>query len=109
PVDDDSQRTLLPSLEAIASNPTPELFEVVLVNCAANRETRDLLESLSGDVVVIDGRSDWSYAQACNEAVKKAQGKYLAFLKPGLAPAPGWLESLLQVAEAERDFGAVGG
>jgi GT2 family glycosyltransferase len=109
PVDNGSQAALLPTLEAIANNSAPELFEVVLVNCAADRETRAVLESLSGDVVVIDGASDWSYAEACNEAVKKSQGKYLVFLKPGLAPAPGWLEGLLQVAEAEHDFGAVGG
>ena len=109
PVDDCPPVNLLQSLEAIAQHSAPELFEVVLVNCAANRETHALLESLSGDVVVIDGKSDWSYAEACNEAAKKTLGKYLVFLKPGLAPAPGWLESLLQVAEAERDFGAVGG
>jgi len=109
PVDNGAPETLLQSLEAIAQHTAPELFEVVLVNCAANRETRDLLESISGDVVLIDGKPDWGYAAACNAAAQKALGKYLVFLKPGLAPAPGWLESLLQVAEADCDVGAVGG
>jgi hypothetical protein len=33
----------------------------------------------------------------------------LVFLKPGVLPELGWLEGMLQVAEQEYDFGAVGG
>ena len=109
PIDDSPPQLLLATLEAIAGRTAAELFEVLLVNCASHDETKAILESLSGDVAVIDGEPGWSYAEACNEAAKKSLGKYLVFLKPGIIPEPGWLEGMLQAAEQEYDFGVVGG
>jgi GT2 family glycosyltransferase len=108
-VDDIAPEALLATLEGIASSTAPALFEVVIVDCAVEETSKAILESLAGDVKVIDGRRDWSYAEACNRAAIEAVGNYLVFLKPGLVPATGWLERLLQVAEAESDVGVVGG
>jgi GT2 family glycosyltransferase len=109
PVDDSAPEALLATLEGIASSSAPALFEVVIVDCAAGETSKAILQSLAGDVKVVSGRQDWSYAEACNQAVTDAVGEYLVFLKPGLVPGAGWLEGLLKVAEAERDVGAVGG
>lgn len=109
PVEDGSLEPLVRSLEAIAAHSPPDLFEVVLVNCAADGDTRALLASLAGDVTMVDGQRDWNYSEACNQAVRAAAGKYLVFLKPGLLPEPRWLEGLLEAAEAAPEIGAVAG
>jgi GT2 family glycosyltransferase len=109
PVDDSPLETLLATLEGIAAHTPAELFEVLIVNCAALPESRELVSSLSGDVKVIEGEAGWSYAQACNRAAVEARGRGLLFLKAGVFPAAGWLEALLQAAEENPDAGVVGG
>ena len=109
PVSDAPPATLLATLQGISTNITGELFEVVIVNCAAGNETNDIINSLGGDVKIIPGKPDWSYSEACNRAATEAHGKYLVFLKPGLVPETGWLEGLLRAADEEGDLGVVGG
>lgn len=109
PVDDGTPETLLATLMGISSSTPADLFEVILVNCATRKETTDILNSLVGDVRVIQGEPGWSFATACNRAVPEARGKYLVLLKPGFVPDFGWLEGLLQAVEQERDLGVVGG
>jgi O-antigen biosynthesis protein len=70
--------------------------------------TRAVLASLDGDVTVLEGNPEWSYAMACNRAAEIAAGKHLVFLKPGVLPSTGWLEALLDVAEADPKVGVVG-
>jgi len=109
PVDDTAPEALLATLEAISTRSAPELYEVLIVDCAMGRETKGILASLRGDVRIISGKPHWGYGAACNEAVEEVRGKYLVLLKPGLVPEHGWLEGWLDVAEKEFDFGVVGG
>jgi len=108
PVDDVTPESLLATLEALAANTAGELFELVIVNCAADEATRQVIAALAGDVTVLGGNFQWSYAQACNRAAEIARGKYLALLKPGVLPSAGWLEALLEVAESHPKVGVVG-
>lgn len=108
PVDDVMPQSLLATLESLATNTNADLFEIVIVNCAANPATRGVLASLSGDVTVLEGSPEWSYAAACNRAAELAAGKHLAFLKPGVLTSAGWLEALLEVSEADPKVGVVG-
>jgi GT2 family glycosyltransferase len=109
PVDDVPPEVLLDTLRAIATSSAPELYEVLIVDCAAGDEAKGILASLGGDVKIISGTPKWSYGEACTQAAQEARGKYLLFLKPGLAPEAAWLEGLLQVAEEECNIGVVGG
>ena len=109
PIDDSAPETLLATLQGIASHSAPELYEVLIVDCAQSDQTKEILSSLGGDVTIIQGSPAWNYAIACNAAVTQARGKYLVFLKPGLTPETGWLEGLLEVAEQEFAFGIAGG
>ena len=109
PVDNSAPATLLATLQGIAAHSAPELYEVLIVDCAQSDQTKEILASLGGDVTIIPGSPEWNYAMACNAAATRARGKYLVFLKPGLTPESGWLEGLLEVAEQEVDFGIAGG
>jgi GT2 family glycosyltransferase len=109
PVDEAPPEALLATLASIAEKTAGEIFEVVIIDCSARRDTKDLLATLDGDVKIISGEHQWSYASACNRGAAEARGKYLAFLKPGLVVGEGWLEGLLESAENEPDAGVVGG
>jgi len=108
PVDDSAPEILVETLQAIAESSAPELYEVLIVNCAGNQEIKAILAQLGGDVKIIAGESDWTYSKACNAAAREANGKYLVMLKPGLVPEAGWLEGLLEAAEEEFAVGVVG-
>lgn len=108
PVDDSAPETVLETLQGIAESSAPELYEVIVVDCARNPQSKQILAGLDGDVEIIPGGNDWSYSQACNAAAQEARGKYIVFLKPGLVPETGWLEGLLEAAEEEFAVGVVG-
>jgi GT2 family glycosyltransferase len=109
PVDACAPEELLATLSGIASTSAPELYEVLIVKCTEQNPIGGILETLGGDVKIISGEPEWSYGDACNRAVSETRGKYLAFLKPGMIPEPGWLEGLLETAEEDHDVGIVGG
>ena len=97
------------TLRGIADHAAPELYEILIVSNVKDIAVKQLLESLEGDVKILMPEGQLNYAKASNYAAARAQGKYLAFLKPGMIPGRGWLEGLLQVAEQEFDVGVVGG
>ena len=109
PVDDGPANQLLGTLQSINEHVPAHLYEVLIVDCSARRETHDLLNQLEGDVSIIRGEPGWSYSESCNRAAAQAKGRYLAFLKPGLVICPSWLEGLLQSAESDGAPGVVGG
>jgi GT2 family glycosyltransferase len=109
PVDDCAPETLLATLQGIAEHSAPELYEVLIVDCAQSEQTKEIFAALGGDVTIIPGDPSWNYAMAGNAAAIRARGKYIVFLKPGVNPEAGWLDGLLEVAEQESAFGIVGG
>ncbi len=109
PVDHSPVGRVLETLQSINQHVPPELYEVLVVDASENQETRAILDQLEGDVTVIPGESTWNYSECCNRAAAHAQGRYLAFLKPGLVICPGWLEGLLRASEACPTPAAIGG
>jgi GT2 family glycosyltransferase len=109
PVNDAPPELVLATLASVAEKTAGELFEVIIIDCSTLPESKDLLSALGGDVKIIEGQPQWSYARACNLGAAEAGGKYVAFLKPGLVVGAGWLEGLLTTAENELDAGVVGG
>ena len=109
PVDDSTPETLLATLQGIADHSAPELYEVLIVDCARSDPIKEILRSLGGDVTIIPGSPAWNYAMAGNAAATHARGKNLVLLKSGLISQAGWLEGLLEVAEQEFACGIVGG
>jgi GT2 family glycosyltransferase len=109
PVNDAPPEVLWATLTSIAENISGEIFEIIVIDCSTSREIKGLLSALSGDVKVIDGEAQWSYAEAANRGAAEAGGKYVTFLKPGVILGAGWLEGLLETAETEIAAGVVGG
>ncbi len=109
PVDDSPIDNVLETLKGIAAHVPVDLFELLLVNGARDEAIRACFAALDNEVRVIPAEPGESFASCCNRAAQAARGKYLAFLKPGMIPCPGWLEGLLAAAEEENTVGVVGG
>lgn len=110
PVNDSSYDAVIGTLRGLDAHVPAHLFELLIVNAVSHPEARALIASVGGrHVRVIAGDPKWSFAECCNQAAAEAQGQYLACLKPGLVPSPGWLEGLLEVVAQEQGIGVVGG
>ena len=75
PIDNAPPEVVLATLRAISTSSAPELYEVLIVDCASRQETKEILSLLGGDVKIMAGSPEWSYAKACEEAAKGAGGK----------------------------------
>lgn len=110
PVNDSSYDAVIRTLQGLDEHVPAQLFELLIVNAVTHPEARALIDSIGGERVrVIAGNPDWSFAVCCNRAAAEAQGRYLAFLKPGIVSAPKWLEGLLEVAAQEQGADIIGG
>jgi GT2 family glycosyltransferase len=110
PVNDSSYDAVIGTLRGLDEHVPAHLFELLIVNAVSHPEARALIASVGGEHVrVITGDPVWSFAVCCNQAAAEARGQYLACLKPGIIPAPGWLEGLLEVAAQEQGVDVIGG
>ncbi|MGE0684759.1 MAG: glycosyltransferase [Candidatus Binatia bacterium] len=110
PVNDSSYDAVIGTLRSLGEHVPAHLFELLIVNAVSHPEARALIASVGGEHVrVITGDPEWNFATCCNQAAAEAQGRYLTFLKPGIVPAPGWLEGLLEVAAQEQEADVIGG
>jgi len=78
----DDPDALFASLKSLSDNVKHDDWEVVVV--IDRPEMKAVLESLSGDVVLIEHESD-SLAALYNQGADAASGEILVFLKPGIA------------------------
>jgi radical SAM superfamily enzyme YgiQ (UPF0313 family)/GT2 family glycosyltransferase len=83
-------------------------FEVVIVDDAADAATRAFLDTLGGDVRVVQNAERVGLVRACNQAARVARGRFLAFMPPGTLPAAGWLPALVAAAQVGPGAAVVG-
>ena len=95
-------------IHAIIRNTPAQLFEIIIIDNASTDDTKSYLQGLSGDVRIITNEQNVGYTIACNQGAAVAQGKYLVLLNNDTVPQPGWLESLVKLAEERPDAGAIG-
>jgi len=95
-------------IHAIIRNTPAQLFDIIIIDNASTDDTKSYLQGLSGDVRIITNEQNVGYTIACNQGAAVAQGKYLVLLNNDTVPQPGWLESLIKLAEERPDAGAIG-
>jgi GT2 family glycosyltransferase/2-polyprenyl-3-methyl-5-hydroxy-6-metoxy-1,4-benzoquinol methylase/tetratricopeptide (TPR) repeat protein len=83
-------------------------YEVIIVDNASTDETSAFLASLSGDVQVITNEQNLGFSKACNQGAKVARARYLVFLNNDTIPQEGWLQALVEEAQAYPDVAVVG-
>ncbi len=96
-------------LDAIMQNtPTPS-YEIIIVDNASNDGTREFLNGLKWSRArAIFNTENTGFVGACNQGASEARGKYVLFLNNDTEVQPGWLDSMVELAENTPDCGAVG-
>jgi GT2 family glycosyltransferase/glycosyltransferase involved in cell wall biosynthesis len=81
--------------------------EVVVLFNAASDEVEDAVRSTVDGVVFLKSAVNLGFAGGCNLAATAARGKYLVLLNDDTLVEPGWLDWLLECADANPAAGAV--
>ena len=96
-------------VETLIANTPGDHWEVILFDNGSTDGTAHYLTTIA------DPRFRWlhspvnlGFGPANNAAAAEAQGEYLLCLNNDTEPQPGWLEPLLQVADADPKVGIVG-
>ncbi|MGC1377555.1 MAG: glycosyltransferase [Anaerolineales bacterium] len=81
-------------LVAIAASQDQAAYEVIVMDDASTDKTQKLLEKIRG-IRYIRSANNRGFLVSCNEAAKRANGKYLVFLNNDTRVRALWLDNLL--------------
>jgi GT2 family glycosyltransferase len=95
-------------LEAIRREPPATPFEIVVVDDASEDETPALLARQDDPVRSLRRDRAGGFAVACNDGAADAQGEFLVFLNNDTEPRAGWLDALVEYADAHPEAAVVG-
>jgi GT2 family glycosyltransferase/SAM-dependent methyltransferase len=93
-------------LETIRDNTKAPPYEVILVDDTADPETKGLLTLVQGARILHNERNE-GYLRSVNRGAEEARGEWLVLCNNDVEATPGWLENLLETAEASEDVGIV--
>ncbi len=94
-------------VQSVVEN-TPDIYEFIAVDNASADDTPRFLASLEGNVKVITNDENLGFIEACVIGAAAAEGEYLVWLNNDTEVRPGWLEALIDYADAHPEVGAVG-
>jgi GT2 family glycosyltransferase len=98
-------------LESILLDWPASALEVVVVDDGSTDATAELLARLAGEEArlrVVSRSENSGFAAACNSGVAASIGEYVAFLNNDTIPSPGWLDRLVEYADAHANAAVVG-
>ncbi len=82
-------------------------YEVIIADDMSTDATRNL-ERYAEGLVISRGGVNQGFLKNCNQAAKKARGRYLMFLNNDTQVTEGWLSSLVQLIQSDPSIGMVG-
>lgn len=93
-------------LRSIRDNTSRVAYEVVLIEDAADSETKRLLGGVRGATILHNERNI-GYLRSVNRAAAAARGQWLVLFNNDVEVTAGWLRALLDCAESAPDIGVV--
>jgi GT2 family glycosyltransferase/SAM-dependent methyltransferase/glycosyltransferase involved in cell wall biosynthesis len=93
-------------LRAIVAATTDVAYEVILVDDAADADTKALLGAVEGARIVVNDEN-LNYLRSVNRGAELARGRHLVLLNNDTEPQPGWLGALMGRADSAPDIGVV--
>lgn len=93
-------------LESIRDNTTQVSYEVILVDDAADEQTKRLLEGVRGAKIVRNDKN-LGYLRSMNRGASVAEGRWLVLFNNDTEVTRGWLGAMLACAESAEDVGVV--
>ncbi len=95
-------------LAALARLPDDVSHEILVLLNGADQDMRAVLDAPGARVRVFESPVNLGFAAGCNQMVAAAAGRYLVFLNDDTEVEAGWLQPLVDIAEADPSVGAVG-
>ena len=93
-------------LETVRDNTDQVGYEVILVDDAADVETKRLLEVVSGARIIVNKKNE-GYIRSMNGGAGIAAGKWLVLCNNDIEVSPVWLRAMLNCAESRESVGVV--
>jgi GT2 family glycosyltransferase len=84
------------------------LYEVIVVSNDAPTAITDVLKRSVEGIRLVEAEANLGFSGGCNLGASVARGEYLVFLNDDARVAPGWLQWLIETADANPRAGAVG-
>jgi len=97
-------------LDALRQQTYPaDRFEVIVSDNGSTDATLPLLRDQYPWVILLENGCNLGFATGNNVAFAQARGDYIVLLNNDTAPAPGWLEHMISVAQDDPQIGLVTG
>ncbi|MGH2945595.1 MAG: glycosyltransferase, partial [Solirubrobacteraceae bacterium] len=93
-------------LQAVVTASAGVSYEVIVVDDAADADTKATLRSVDGARVVVN-EENAGFLRSVNRGAAEARGEYLVLLNNDTEPQLGWLRALVTRAESAHDVGVV--
>lgn len=93
-------------LESIRDNTIGVAYDVILVDDAADPETRRLFTLIRGATIVVNDQN-LGYLRSVNRGASLARGRWLVLCNNDIEVRPGWLSAMLACGESASDIGVV--
>ncbi|MDD3905585.1 MAG: glycosyltransferase family 2 protein [Candidatus Omnitrophica bacterium] len=95
-------------IEALIGN-TRYPYRLILIDNGSAAETRNYLEDLkkagTPEVLLIRNEENLGYVKAVNQGLKASSAPYVCLMNNDTVPGDGWLERLVEFAEAHKEIG----
>ena len=82
-------------------------YEIIIADDVSTDATKEIDKFVSG-LVIARNESNQGFLKNCNNAAKKARGKYIFFLNNDTTVQKDWLPSLIRLLESDESIGMVG-
>ncbi len=94
-------------LKSILKNSRDVSYEIIIGDDVSIDGTKFLTSYVKG-IKVVRNETNLKFLKNCNNAARKARGKYLLFLNNDTEVCEGWLSSLVNLIENDNTIGMVG-
>lgn len=95
-------------LEAVFAHPPAVPHELIVVDDGSTDDTFRVLSRWGDALRVVHNPENGGFAAACNAGAAACGGRYLVFLNNDTRPRRGWLDALVEHADAHPEAAALG-
>ena len=85
-------------------------YRLILIDNGSQQETRDYLAGFASenrDVQLIQNRVNLGFIKATNQGLEASDAPYVCLMNNDAEATPGWLETMVEVAESGKEIGLV--
>jgi len=94
-------------VESIIQNSGDVSYEIIIANdCSTDLTTQ--IDRIIPGVLCVTNEKNLRFLRNCNNAAKRAKGKYILFLNNDTQVQKNWLQPLVTLIESAQDIGMVG-